>query len=143
MRIKGIQLFFQPPGFIQNFRPSKRKVSALRVSDVCDKSHVSHRLFGRYFCQIFDFRDFWRFNDTFIHFSFCVSLRAWKWPFWPDVLFSSFLERLWSLLVRFSVFSARIRAFLVRIRRDGYTKRTFRFLPCKNVRKNGNPWNQS
>ena len=150
MRVKGVQLFFQPPGFFQDFRFSESEIPALRVPDVCDEPHVFRRLFGRYFCQIFDLRAFRPVLVQLIHFSFCVSLRAWKWPFWPDVLFSSFLERLWSLLVRFSVFSARIRAFLVRIRaflvrnrRDGYTKRTSRFRSCKSVRTTGNPGNQS
>lgn len=143
MRVKGVQLFFQPPGFFQYFRFPESEIPALRVPDVCDEPHVFRRLFGRYFCQIFDLRAFCPALVQLIHFSFCVSLRALKWHFWPVVLFSSFLERLWSLLVRFFVFSARIRAFSARIRRDGCTKRTSRFRSCKSVRTTGNPGNQS
>lgn len=58
MRVKGVQLFFQPAGFIQDFRFAESEIPALRVSDVCDESHVFGRLFGRYFFQIFDLRAF-------------------------------------------------------------------------------------
>jgi hypothetical protein len=58
MRVKDVQHFFQPHGFFQDSRFTEIEIPTLRVPDVCDKPDVFGRLFGRYFCQIFDLRAF-------------------------------------------------------------------------------------
>lgn len=112
MRVQRVQLFFQTPGFFQDFRFPEHKESTLRVPDVCDEPHVFRRLFGRYFCQIFDLRAFRPVLVQLIHFSFYVSLRAWKWPFSRAVLFSWFLYPFLRFWVRFCGFLERFSLFL-------------------------------
>ena len=62
IRVKRVQLFFQPPGFFQQFGFVEREESALRVADVGHKPNVFPGLFGRYFFQILDLRAFRRFH---------------------------------------------------------------------------------
>lgn len=138
MRVKGVQLFFQPPRFIQDFRFAESEIPTLCVPDVCDEPHVFRRLFGRYFFQIFDLRAFWPVLVQLIHFSFCVSVRAWKWPFSRAVLFSWPVVLFWRLSVPISGFSVRFPADRVRNPRNfvrfrpgnGRIAYTLSNLPC-------------
>lgn len=114
MRVQCVQFLFQSPGFVQDFRFAESEIPALRVPDVCDEPHVFRRLFGRYFCQIFDLRAFCPVLVQLIHFSFYVSLRAWKWPFSRAVLFSWPVVLFRRLSVRFSGFSVLFPADCVR-----------------------------
>ena len=136
MRVKGVQLFFQPPGFFQDFRFPERKESALRMADVGNEPHVFRRLFGRYFFQIFDLRAFRPVLVQLIHFSFCVSLRASFWPLWACRFFGA--VRAWvsgaKLLVQDSGPFRPVRRC---------TKRTSRFPSCNSFCTTGNPGNQS
>ena len=79
MRVKGVQLFFQPPGFFQQFGFVEREESALRVADVGHKLNVFPGLFGRYFFQILDLRAFRRFHKEFIVFWVSFVLRPFLW----------------------------------------------------------------
>ena len=135
MRVKGVQIFFQPPGFFQDFRFAKSEIPALRVPDVCDEPHVFRRLFGRYFSQIFDLRAFRPVLVQLIHFSFCVSLRASFWPLRGCRFFGA--VHAWVSGARFPEQDSG------RIRNRRCTKRTSRFRSCNTVRTTGNPGNQS
>ena len=138
MRVQRVQLFFQPPGFIQDFRFAESEIPALRVPDVCDEPHVFRRLFGRYFCQIFDLRAFRPVLVQLIHFSFCVSLRAWKWPFsravlfsWPVVLFRRLSVPISGFSVLFPADCVRNPRNFVRFRPgNGRIAYTLSNLPC-------------
>ena len=138
MRVKGVQLFFQPPGFFQDFRFAKSEIPALRVPDVCDEPHVFGRLFGRYFFQIFDLRAFRPVLLQLIHFSFYVSVRAWKWPFsravlfsWPVVLFQRLSVPVSGFSVLFPADCVRNPRNFVRFRPgNGRIAYTLSNLPC-------------
>ena len=133
--VNGVQLSFQSSGFFKYFGLAECEITALRVPDVCDKPHVFGRLFGRYFCQIFDLRAFRPVLVQLIHFSFCVSLRASFWPLRGRSFFGA--VHAW---VSGAIFPG---SYSGRIRNRPCTKRTFPFRSGNSVRTTGNPGNQS
>lgn len=71
MRVQRVQLFFQPPGFFQDFRFAESEISALRVPDVCDEPDVFGRLFRCFFAN-FRFAGILILPRVIYHFLFLI-----------------------------------------------------------------------
>lgn len=134
--VQFVQFLFHRLARFKDFRLSEREIPTLLMAQFCNKLDVFFRLFGRYFCQIFDLRAFRPVLVQLIHFSFSFVLRAFLWPLRGCRFFGA---------VRALVLDARL---LERcsVRFSGSppcTKRTWPFPSCKSVRTIGKPGNQS